>query len=211
MIFRRLFVTIFFVSVLSAVVYAHPHMAIYSSCEFVFDGAELKGAWIDFKWDRYFSADIISGYDEDNNYQFDKSETEMVYENAFINLRHYGFFISIRDENGRTSPKTVENFSLYAVDEYVYYHFFIHLDNPANRELFLSVNDPTYYVACYYDEENPVTFKHSRFVQPDFKIIENTDYPIHYNPMAPPGDTATYDEWQPGLQTFFPEEIHLVY
>ncbi len=208
---KRLLITSFFVLCLPIIVFAHPHISIYSSCDFTFEGSELDGVWIDFKFDTFFSADILSSFDEDGNNLFNDSEIRVVYENYFINLQKYGFFISIRDNNGRTTPEQVENFSVYAEDGNVHYRFFIHLESPIDRELYLSVSDPTFFCACKYIEDKPVNFVNSKAVQPDYQIVENNDNPIYYDPYASTSDTGTYERWEPGLQACFPKEIHLVF
>ncbi|MBI9100598.1 MAG: DUF1007 family protein [Spirochaetaceae bacterium] len=210
MIIKR-FLIILFLLILPIAAFAHPHLVIHSSCEFQFDGLVLDGVWIEFRFDRYFSGDIFSGYDLDQNKIFDKSETIEVYENAFINLKNYGFFIRIRNESERTSPKEVENFSLYAKGDNIIYRFYVDLDNREDRELYISICDPTFFCAISYEEEKPVHFKDAASVNPDYEIIENSDFPVHYDPLAPAGETGSYNEWRPGLQTFYPEEIHLAF
>ncbi|MBN2657158.1 MAG: DUF1007 family protein [Spirochaetales bacterium] len=191
---------------------AHPHMAIYYSCDFHFEESELKGAWINFAFDRFFSVDITNTYDLDGNGVFSPEETEEIYNHAFINLEHYGFFISIRDRGGRTSPETVSDFYAYTDDEEILnYRFYINLKENREREFYLSVYDPTFFCATYMADETPVSVTADPPVQSSYAIEENTDYPVYYDPLAPASDTSTYDEWRPGLNTYFPEEIHFVY
>ena len=68
---------LFFLIVLSGVA-AHPHMAIYSRCDLCFEGDRPEGLWMEFRFDRYFSADIIYGYDQDQDGAFDAQETRDV-------------------------------------------------------------------------------------------------------------------------------------
>ncbi len=186
-------------------------MALYSSCEFSFNGAELEGVWIDFKFDTFFSTDILAGYDEDKNMVFSKSEIQKVYDNMFISLKKYGFFISIRDENGRVAPEQVKDFSVYVTNEDVHYRFFVKIDNLAKRELYLSIFDPTFFCACKYIEKDPVVFNNISEIQPTYQIVENNNNPIYYDPYAPATNSASYDKWEPGLEANFPKEIHLVF
>ena len=190
---------------------AHPHMAIYSSCEFVFENNEATGLWLNYKFDKYFTVDILNSYDLNKDSSFNDSETEQVYQNAFINLENFGFFISIRDKNGRTSPDRVQNFSAHIENDMIIYRFFISLDQMIDDEIFLSMYDPTFFCIIYYEETSPVVISGDFPAETSFSIIKNTDFPIHYNPNAPSTDSKSYDSWQPGLQTYFPEEIHLVY
>ena len=58
--------------------FAHPHMWFTSKVEFVFSGASLKGAYVTWTFDRFFSADIISGYDVNNDGKFSAAEARDV-------------------------------------------------------------------------------------------------------------------------------------
>ena len=199
---------IFIVLFLSKHLSAHPHMAIHTSCEFVFHDSNLKGVWVQYKFDRYFTSDLLYSFDLDQNSQFDTDETAEVYNNAFINLKNFGFFISIRKGEDRSSPEKVEQFSVFLDKERIVYRFYVSINGMKNGEIFLSVYDPTYFCSIFYREEDPVIF--SGTGNPfNYEILENRDYPVFYNPAAPMGSKTTYDTWQPGLQTYYPEEIHL--
>lgn len=191
---------------------AHPHMSIHYSCDFHFHDNELSGAWINFAFDRYFSVDISNSFDEDKNGIFSREETDQIYNYAFINLEKYGFFLSIRDVRGRTSPTEVSQFEAYLDEEDILnYRFYITLEENDERELYLSIYDPTYFCATYMAESDPVSVKAEPPHQTQYEVVENTDYPVYYDPYAPASDTTTYDKWRPGLNTYFPEEIHLAY
>jgi len=189
---------------------AHPHMSLEANCDFLFENSELKGFWAEFHFDRYFTSDMLNSFD-DGDELFNNIETEHVYSKAFINLENYGFFISIREGRNRRSPDSVSDFSVFMEDNLLVYRFFVDCTSPGDKEVFISVYDPSYFCAIKYIEENPVNFTGAERVQPDYKIIENEDFPIYYDPVAPASDNTSYDKWRPGLQTFYPMEIHLVY
>lgn len=208
---KKYFLILLF-SALPVFLSAHPHMAIYYSCDFHFQDNELKGAWINFAFDKIFSVDIVQYYDLDKNGIFDEAETEDVYNNAFINLKKYGFFISIREAGGRSAPGEVSDFSArLEEDDVLNYRFYIELEENSERELYLSIFDPSYFCASYMAEDNPVGVIAEPAHQAEFEILENVDNPVYYDPYQPAGDPTVHTEWRPGLNTFFPEEIHLVY
>jgi len=187
-------------------------MSIHYSCDFHFEEGKLEGAWINYQFDRFFSVDITSSYDSNGDGLFSDDETDEIYNRAFINLKNYGFFISIRDKAGRTSPQSVSDFQPYLDDEeFLNYRFYIDLKENEEREFYLSIYDPTFFCATFMVDESPVTVTSEPPVQSRYTIEENEDYPVHYDPYAPPSDTRTYDEWRPGLNTYFPEEIHFEY
>lgn len=208
---KKTLISALFLLSLSLNISAHPHMAIYTSCEFNFEGDQPVGMWFNYSFDQYFSISLLSDFDLDGDKIFNPEETEKIYNSAFIYLSNYGYLISIRDKDGRTSPEEVSDFSVSVDNDIITYRFYIDLENRAEREFFVSVYDKTFYCAIYYTEDNPVKVRSDPGIETQYTIEENTDYPIYYNPYALPTETGTYDKWEPGLQTFFPKEIHFVY
>lgn len=205
-----LLILIFLSAVWSLKLFAHPHMSIETSCEFNFQDSELKGFWVEFHFDKYFTLDMFNGFDENKDSLFDAMETEHIYNSAFINLKNYGFFISIREGDERKAPTAVSDFSVLVDHEILVYRFFILYESPEKKEVYISISDPTYFCAVSFLDD-PVTFSGSENLRPKFSIMDNKDSPVYYDPLAPANDNRSYDKWEPGLQAHFPEEIHLEY
>lgn len=204
------FLLVFFLA-LPTVAFAHPHMSLNSSCEFVWKGPALSGVYIDWAFDAYFSADIIRGYDANKDGKFSAAETKAVYDNAFQNLRKYYFFTFIRQGDTRSNPKSVSEFSAYQSGEILHYRFFVDLSR-YKGELWIAVYDYTYFCAIEYDKANPVTLRFDgEAISPAFSIAENHQYPVYYNPLGAVDDTTIYYSWKKGLITFYPREIHVTY
>lgn len=187
-----------------AALFAHPHMSLTASCEFVWKGDALSGAYIDWAFDPYFSADIVRGYDSDRDGEFGPKETKAVYDHAFQNLKNYYYFTFIRQGSTRTNPKAVSDFAVYQKAGTLHYRFFIDL-SVYKGDLSIAIYDYTYFCAIDYAEENPVTFKcdESRLL-PRADIVENKKYPVYYNPAGAADDTTVYYTWKKGLLTFYP-------
>ena len=192
--------------------FSHPHMHFTSGVEFVFASDKLKGANIEWTFDRYFSADIISGYDLNRDGLFNEKETKDVYENAFSYTKNYYYFCFIRQGNRRTSPDTVSSFKVKQKNGIVSYYFYIDLTKFEQKELFFAVYDYTFFCDITYKKHNGVTFKNaSEKLSPSFSITENKNYPVYYNPIGPIDDTRIYYKWKPGLETYYPKEIAIRY
>jgi ABC-type uncharacterized transport system substrate-binding protein len=58
----------------AAPLFAHPHMSLVASCEFVWKDDTLSGVHIDWAFDPYFSADIIRGFDSNGDGKFDRTK-----------------------------------------------------------------------------------------------------------------------------------------
>lgn len=190
---------------------AHPHMFFTNHAEFVWDGATLKGVYIEWVFDSFFSADLISGYDVNGDGAFSASETREIYNKAFINLKNYYYFTFIRQGSRRTNPPSVREFSAKQKGGVASYRFFIDLTAMAPGELFLAVYDYTFFCDIR-PAEVPVTLTYNPdLVKPRFEIVENKNYPVYYNPLAPPDDTTIYYEYRKGLKTYYPKEIRITY
>ena len=197
---------------LTSALFCHPHMHFTSGIEFVFSGKRLKGANIEWTFDRYFSADIVSGYDLNRDGIFSEKETQDVFENAFSYTKNYYYFCFIRQGKRRTSPEEISSFKVKQKKGIVTYHFYVDLSGFQERELFFAVYDYTFFCDITYKKENGVTFRYTdENLNPTFSIMENKNYPVYYNPVGPIDDTRIYYKWKPGLETYYPKEIAIRY
>jgi len=195
----------------AAPLFAHPHMSLVASCEFVWKDDTLSGVHIDWAFDPYFSADIIRGFDSNGDGKFDPDETQAVYDNAFQNLKNYHFFTFIRQGSRRTNPASVKDFSVSQKSGTLHYRFFVDL-SAYRGELSLSLYDYTYYCAIDYAKERAVILKFDQTqVRPIAEIVENKKYPVYYNPTGAIDDNTIYYTWKKGLLTFYPREIVIRY
>ncbi len=190
--------------------FAHPHIMLMTDLKFEFTGHLCKGVWVEWGFDRFFSSMIIQDYDADGDGSFSSKEIQEIHDHAFINLKRYGYFVSIRKGNIRKSPDKVENFSARQKDGQLFYNFFIPMDNSYGDNFFLSIFDPTYYCAVKYTD-NPVIIDQDNGTAPRFKLAENKKYPVYYNPYGASNDTTTYTKWKPGLETAYPKEVHIYF
>ena len=197
--------------VLPVQVAAHPHLFISAQTEFVSNEGKVQGAYETWTFDRFFSADIIQGYDLNRDGLFDKAETQDVYDNAFINTKNYAFFTFIRQGEKRSSPKSVSRFSVWQKEGIVSYRFYVDLSGYQGN-FYFAVYDYTFFCDFRYDEKNPVLFTGaSGKTVPSYSIAENKKYPVYYDPFDTADMTTMYDTWKPGLQTYYPKEIHVTY
>ena len=190
--------------------YAHPHVFIDTAIEFVWQGKKLQGAYIEWTFDKIFSNEIISWLDADHNGKFSDAESEAVYNNAFINLRNYFFYTFIRQGTKRSNPEKVSKFKATQKNGIMTYRFYVDLSKYTGTELYFAVYDYTYFCDVRYIEDGGIRLTYDpAVVNPTFKIIENKDYPVFYDPLSPAADTSVYYKWKPGLQTYYPKEILL--
>lgn len=200
-----------FAVLLTASLAAHPHVSLDARLEFEFDGPECRGFWVEWTFDPFFSATVIGDFDTDRDGKIKDSEVRRVHDGAFINLRKYGFFTLIRSGGKRISPEFVESFGAEVRDGRLVYRFFVPLAGRGyGRDFAVAVFDTTYYCAVRYPDD-AVTFiqKSPGTAAPDFTREVNRAFPVYYNPAGGAADGTTYSAWKPGLQTAYPEEIHV--
>jgi ABC-type uncharacterized transport system substrate-binding protein len=176
-----------------------------------FENNRIKGVTLEWEFDKFFSADISFSFDADRNGTYDKDETNEVYKFAFSNLEKYNYFAFFRQQDRRFTPDRVEKFTVWNVDdETAAYSFYIPLDNYTGKELNIAVYDYSFFCNVSYDEEDPVELDIiDSSVTPEYKLVENRDYPVYYDPFAPATDMSLHDKWRPGLETFYPTEIQV--
>lgn len=188
---------------------AHPHTFIYSTLAPEFENNTLKGVWVEWTFDEMFSAPVISEADANKNKKIDKAEIDYIYNNAFINLENYGYFFYQRDGKNRIAAKEVQDFSASIKGDKIFYKFFVPIENKTNP-LIISLIDSTFFCALVYNK-TPVYFIKAENLSPQYKLVQNKDYPVYYNPAGAIDDDRIYTKWQQGLQTAYPEEIIISY
>lgn len=196
---------------LAGLAWAHPHMWFSSAADFVWKGTRLSGVYLTWTFDDYFSADIIRGYDTNGDGKFDADEISAIYNNAFINLKNYYYFTFIRQEDVRTNPDSVEEFSASQKNGVLSYYFFVDLSHTTSGPIALAVYDYTFFCDISLDPNDIKLTYDPALIHPVFKITENKDYPVYYNPVGAIDDTTIYYKWKKGLQTYYPHEIRITY
>jgi len=186
-------------------------MLLLTSIECDFTGYTCTGIRVDWGFDRFFSRSILDDFDLNNDGLFDADETKEVYNFAFINLEKYGYFLYFRKGNTRSRPRKVTDFSVRQEQGQVFYNFYVPVEDLGlTKDFCISVFDPTYFCAVRY-RDYPVTLHQSEGPVPEYELIENKSFPVYYDPMGAAGDTTTHDRWKPGLETAYPEEVHVFF
>ena len=190
-------------------IFAHPHIRLYSKIEAEYREDKCDGFWVEWKFDDFFSASVIKEFDKNRNGVFEDKEVKDIYGRAFINLKNYGYFIFLRKDKNRQHPKKVERFTAWQKDNLLYYKFYVPLEGTDFTDDFhIAVLDRTYYCSIVY-MDNPVSVISKSGNMPAYEITNNKEYPVYYNPLGAADDLRIYTKWKPGLQTAYPDEVHL--
>jgi ABC-type uncharacterized transport system substrate-binding protein len=138
---------------------AHPH--VWFETRIVLQpGSSGSGETlrVGFEWtfDAMFTEMILADFDENRDRRFSAAETRSIEADAFSNLRHYDYFVSLRVGDRVFVPRGVEEFSA-RIDtdrhdgERLVYRFFLTDELPA--DFAVTVFDESYYSAIDYHPE----------------------------------------------------------
>jgi ABC-type uncharacterized transport system substrate-binding protein len=195
--------------VLCLPLFAHPHLFIETNCALNFKEGVLNGLWVEFEFDEYFSSEILLSYDADGDTLFNETETEEVYNNAFINLENFNFFTFIRHEEEILYPKETKDFSVRCGDEdKLTYRFFIPLTDYNYTDFYISLYDPSFFCDVRFQKQFFST-EGTDLPEITHTTAMNDNLAVHYNPLGTADDSTTYESYGIGLLTFIPEEIHV--
>jgi len=160
-------------------------------------------------FDDFFSASIIGEYDKNRDHTFDEREKKEVYKEAFSNLKNYGYFVFIRKGATRVNPSRVTDFDAWQRDGVLFYAFTVPLDNMNyGDDFYVAIFDRSFYCAVFYAEE-AVAINQESGSSPLYEICRNKNFPVYYNPAGSPDDMTIYRKWRRGLETAYPDEIHV--
>ncbi|MBN1500062.1 MAG: DUF1007 family protein [Spirochaetes bacterium] len=161
-------------------------------------------------FDQVFSASIKREFDSDRNGSFSEKENDKIRHGAFENLKHYGYFIFIRKGTSRLNPETVSGFRAEIINgKTLHYHFYVPVTKYGlGNDFFISVFDRTFYCAIDLGKQ-PITNSDAAEIC-SYKVETNKKYPIYYNPQGSPDDLTIYKSWKAGLETAYPEELHVM-
>lgn len=157
---------------------SHPHVFIINRYTLVFDDKGLAGIRVNWQFDDYFSAMISSDYDADNNGEIDASENQKIKEEAFDNLKDYGYFTFIKIDDTAFEVRFVRDFSASLDKNILTYEFFIpcHVTAVSSyKELRVAAYDPSYYTAVYFADKNPLSLEKEDKIDYKSKIAENKE------------------------------------
>jgi len=208
---KRKLLVIAAITLLGSAAFAHPHVGIEVGIELVYSGTVCTGFWQEWTFDPVFSAMLRGDFDSDRNGRFDEREQKTVHDGAFTNLRKYGYFTLLRRADKRTSPDAIRDFSARIAGDRVIYRFFVPLSSQeGSGDFSLAIFDTTFYTNVEYTSQ-AVTLSQSLSGQPLPSVSRsvNKNFPVYYNPADPANSTKTYTAWAPGLQTAYPEELHV--
>lgn len=149
-----LIIFLLFISPAAVRLYSHPHLFIKPTVEFIKTGQKRGAIKIKWEWDKWWSRDIIRECDINKDGFFDKNETKLVYDDFFIGIKKFNYFMEIRLNGKRLNFNSVSNFSASVDSNKIASYTFIIPIKPEitdPMEVAICFNDKTIYAA--FDKE----------------------------------------------------------
>ena len=168
--------------------FAHPHVFIDYTVNFVFDQNELTGVATQWIFDEMYSSILIQDYDANKDGKFSDREIITIKQDAFSNLENYNYFIYLSINSKNFKVKSIKNFSVDVYDNKVIYSFFIPCVVPATlsyKKIEICMYDETYYVDLLPVGDNPVRFTNATSIDHKYKVFEDTKTSRDYGEIYP--------------------------
>jgi ABC-type uncharacterized transport system substrate-binding protein len=190
--------------------FAHPHMFIDSKTTLEFDEAGMKGFWVEWLFDQFFTAQILLDYDRNMDKNFSADEISAIEAGAFSNLANYHYFISVTTGEAQVDIKKVSDFRAFMKDDRLGYTFFVPMAIPINNEkksvqFRISIFDDTFFCDIAWMEKDSVIVRAPGVFSVDWKILRNKNAPIIYDPTGGMARRNGVDY----SGTVYPEELYI--
>jgi ABC-type uncharacterized transport system substrate-binding protein len=133
-----------------ASLFCHPHLFVEPSVKVLSSENTISGILVYWKWDLWWSMDVISECDLDKNFTLNAEEVELVYNDFFSPIRQYAYFTEITVAGKKQRINRVENFdAVINGDETVTYSFVFPINVEIKEKVPIRVlfNDRTIYTA----------------------------------------------------------------
>ncbi|MFN2343200.1 MAG: DUF1007 family protein [Desulfonatronovibrio sp.] len=139
----------------------HPHVFIEAEMEVEMDQDGVKGIWHHWTFDEYFSAWIIDEFDINKDGVLSPEETENLYQEAFQNLKKFGFWTKVFNGKDEIAIEVLEEFSVSLHNESATYSFFLPLNIKLEsdpQDIYFVVYDKDFYCQIFFPPDE-INFK----------------------------------------------------
>ena len=167
---------------------SHPHVFLETALTIVFDQEALTGIRVKWLFDEMFSSMIAFDFDLDQDQKLEKNEIALIRENAFSNLKNFGYFTSIKIDGKPFKVESVRDFSAALVENQLVYEFLIPCHVKAttrHKEFRISQYDRGYYTAVSFTKEQPLMFEGTSDFELEHRIAENVKQSYYFGQIIP--------------------------
>ncbi len=165
---KKLLIPLFLLMIVASL-FCHPHLFVEPSVKVLTSENTISGILVYWKWDLWWSMDVISECDLDRDFAFNEKEVELVYKDFFSPIRQYAYFTEITVAGKKQSINRVENFdAVINGDETVTYSFVFPINVEINQRVPIKIlfNDRTIFTAF---ETNIETIENDQLIYQNIK------------------------------------------
>lgn len=167
--------------------YSHPHVWIDTDVTIMIENGIFKGVKNNWRFDEYFSVDVIDAIDLNKNGIIEDDEKEYAFNETFAHLKEYNHYNHLSINKKKITDYRIENFDAKIENGILIYNFEIVLNNPINVSknnlIFLSIYDDTYFMDIKLGENKNIHFTSTDNLT--YKIIEDKNNAIWYGMVFP--------------------------
>lgn len=187
---RLLILLIIFLFFFSQPGLSHPHAFVDCWLTIVFDEQGLVGFQQQWRLDEMFTAFLLESFDADYDETFSEEEVQIIQQEAFNNLREYGYFTYTAIDGEHHPILGVTSFSAEINEEgYAVYSFFVPLRIKAEKtihKVLISVFDESYYTDVMLLKDG-ITFQTPEHIVIRHKIQELPELRYYFDQIVPEG------------------------
>ena len=169
-------------------VWAHPHCYILNSVHFIFDSQGLDRVDIDWQFDEFTTAQILSECDTNGDNTLDPEEMACIKAGYFDSLTEYNHFTYIKVDGLPIETPRIEDLNIELIEGFLLYNYSIQVQIPAKkepREVRAALYDETFYCAMEFPEELPVLVENQGPMVCKIYVHENLDESYYFEQINP--------------------------
>lgn len=167
---------------------AHPHVFIDAEVSFVFSAETITAIDVVWRFDEFFSAQIVSDFDKNKNRKLDPDEMAELSKQTQKSLKEFTYFTHLKIGEMQPRVTTVEDFHIDLSKDLVIYQFRVplpsHLD-PRLTAFAVGFYDETYFVDVALDENKSVKVQGNLPSGCQLKFGEREKKPIYSGAIYP--------------------------
>lgn len=168
--------------------HAHPHVWVDVSVKANFNSKkQITSIYETWEFDDIFSSSVIADHDKNKDGKFDVAEIKSVRDNAFINLKNYGFYTHLFINDKKQKITEFKDFNAEIKNDKVVYEFTIPFPKPLNPfkdNVNLGIYDGEYYVELTY-KNVPFTVEGIESSICPHAIFEDKKHPTYMGMVNP--------------------------
>ena len=169
--------------------FAHPHVWIDASAEFLFENDQITGIRIHWVFDDLFSMTLMDEFDQNHDTRFFGDENTNLRDNAFAALAEVSWLTHLRRNEELVPFSGASDFKADVTDDRrVSYDFKLDLESPLDPKkdtISLSVYDAEYYIDVAFTQVDPILFSGVKNLSCHFEMSEDEKNRIYFDLVAP--------------------------